>query len=450
MNGIGAAVKEGVAVSWNELLHAINEKCDPSHTPFVISASDSSGWGQLARAGLEILADGCAGEQIPAGQFDLVRTILTNVIASDRIWTLGEYNKISCIKDALNAALNNAAGKAIHALIVFSLYLYRVQSAEAGSDPGKEVVFSFDEYRDEFLRLIELAFHQNNVAGITAQAMIGSFLPQLFLLAPDWVRERAAIFIEPGIAEPSRFPFWGTYLTTAKLYDNVFNALKPWYLATSKVVSPDQEERGQYSIPRHLAESISLAALRGLAGPDDEDGLMRDTYRNVPVNARVHSYWYLKTILSNLAENLPDHIKDNAMNFWRWRINEIRLYSDGKTQRDEARGLCHLIEARALPREATIRMASDTVLLADGDIGPRIHWASFGEYLEVDVDAAFEMIEILLNNQLKSDQGYFREEELEPLFRKVIASGSDSVRDRAVELIHKLGEHGCDRLGDLL
>ena len=214
--------------------------------------------------------------------------------------------------------------------------------------------------------------------------------------------------------------------------------------------SDDAHER-EWSLTKFLTEHVLIAMLRGLVVPGDSDLLLETTYERVPVAERVHTYWSVWRDRRNDAEATPDEFIERILSFWSWRLDVLEQKPASPARLEELKGLNWFLRTPNLPDEEVLRLGQRTVALADGEIASHnASWERLAELAEVDTATTFELAERIVRANLRQEHPYLVFEEVAPIFRAALASGAETVHERATRLIHQLGEQGFGEFGRLL
>ena len=108
---------------------------------------------------------------------------------------------------------------------------------------------------------------------MSAQTVMGSYVPQLHFLDRPWLMESAAALFAEGTSAPLHHPAWGGYVTRATLYNDVFLDLREWYVVAARDMQPapeaSTEGRDHWSVTQHIAEHVFGAYMRGLVDIGD-------------------------------------------------------------------------------------------------------------------------------------------------------------------------------------
>lgn len=399
----------------------------------------------LLRSATDLVEEGTRNDLIPAGLEEEVWSAVTTAVTHPIAWD-EEEEDFQSFGNLLTAALNRTASRAIEAALHAGLWSYRLR---AGTDTG-EASRVAEEHLAPILNEI---FQRTGSGRVAAEAMVGQFLSQLKLIAPEWIEEHLAELLDSGAVEPLAHPAWGGYLTRSRFYDSVFKALRPWYVgaaeaatATSTKVTSDG---GDWSLTESLADHVMTAVLRGQAAVGDPDELVEKTFANVPVAERGHAYWGVFRGWSDTEEAPPQAFIERLLAFWEWRLNSIERIKDSAEAVEEAQGLGWFLRTPYLPATEVLRLGVRTAKAAEGKLEIHSDWARLRDLAATDVDAAYDIAELVLESQLSEAHHYVRVDDVKALLRIVLDEGEPETRSRARRLVNRLGEAGYEDFHDI-
>lgn len=453
IRGVGRAAESGEFEDWAGLLYFVSQvirmACDMYPQ---LSSPDAVAWRQVVDATASIVDDGCTNDRIPPGFEEEVWSAVTEVAQCPIPGNEFNQEPLASIDGVLMASLNDSAGKAAHMVLSAALWIYRAKVREEPADErratqGKEAV------RTRLVPLLEDMMSLEGRAGIATHAMIGHFIPQLHLLVPEWITQNAERLFACGAKDPINKPAWGAYIVRSRLYDSVFQALRPWYKKAADVAGTDADwkatDKERWSPSQSLAVHVLVAFLRGTATLGDPDRLIETTFSNVPAEDRSHAYRSIFRGLSNAKEAPSPEYLNRLVSFWEWRLAELVRVDPGEAM-EEAKGLGWFFRTPHIPNEAAVRLGLRTAELARGDLQPHADWERLCELAQADVDTAFQIAELVVLAQLRAKYTYIPMKEVKPFLRQALRSGLPETRERVLALIHRLGEHGFADFGDLL
>lgn len=407
-------------------------------------------WRWAAGAAARLIEKGCEGNHIPESHEDTVWAITAEALRSAATWAEGDDSEeYRTFYSVLSTALNTLSGHLVDALIDVALWEFRRKH------PGEDGATMRDStaVTHRLVPLLEEVLGRGGRAGLAAQAMLGHYIPQVLLMARAWTMESAQRLFDGGARCPATRPIWAAYLTRSRFYENVFRDLRPWYVVAADAGTTgevDQQDR-DWSPPRHLAMHVLTAVLWGLAEVGDPDGLVGRTFSNVTVADRSHAYWAVFRGWSDSDSKIDAELTTRLVRFWEWRLDQLEALDDEKERSEEAAGLKWLLAAPHVPAADALRLGRRTLDLIGDKLKDRgsTLWERLAELSESDAGGAYEIAERLIQRALTQDYPYLPFERVAPTLRRALKSDA-SIKDRAIRLIHTLGERGLFEYGKLL
>jgi len=415
---------------------------------------DGAGWHIVVSTASEFILTGCQHNQIPDELRELVWQFATAAIRSSVTWADSwDSSKSGSFSEVLLAAYNTAGGDATRMLMEIALWDYRHHAANR-----VEMEPRIPEVEARFVPLVEHVLSLQGQTPTAARVILGHFVPQLYLLAPEWMEVSEEQVFGSGTEDILGNPIWCAYVTRSRLYDSTYHRLRRWYvqsadaLATGRLgVGNDNDQDSEWSVTKGLALHILVAVIRGLANIGDEDGLVEKTFSYLPIKHRVNSYWNVFRNWSEADEPVAQEFAERLVAFWEWRLVDLEHTPESPARSEEAAGLMwFLMTPFTAPSEA-IRLGRRTIALntANEHIG-RNAWERLSELAKIDAVGTFELVELLVEHELGADYAYLRFEDVGPPLRAALHCTDPTICMRAERLIHMLGERGHLEFGKLL
>jgi len=467
LNGLIKAAKENVPVPWNRVLPVALSVVRAAEVAESSAASDEEGgtmragwddvsrWRLLVRAAAGVVRQGCANDSIPESFAGNLWTYVQTAVRSPATWADSpDSAEEPSFERAMMAAINTAAGDVVRMLLDVALWDYR-RCSTASTGAGSAVV---PEVAARLEPLLNHIIDNRTPAASGAHAMLGHFIPQLCLLAPEWVSSNEVRLFKHGADDPARHPIWGAYITRAGFYDSTFRRLRPWYLQAVGVASRSEGSTGNQrregpdsSLIEGLAVHVMAGVMHGLCGVGEQDALIEKTFTGVPVKHRSDAYWAVFRTLSDAEEPLRSQIAQRVVAFWEWWLSDLERAHDTPARAEEADGLTWLLIAPHLPAADAIRLGLRTLRLTRGERDTRHSaWQRLAELAEFDAAGTFDLVEVLVEQELSGSYAYLPYAEVGPPLRAALQCGNASVCQRAERLVHRLGECGHLDFGGLL
>ena len=449
LDGLGEAAKAGTRLDWVQTLTGVKKVMQRVRTLDLNRSASVAAWRRAAGRATRLIEEGCCQDSIPTELASGVWALLDEATTVPAIWQLGHYHDGS-LEAVITAQLNDASGNVANAVMSAAFWAYR--SRTRGSDGSKENrAQALSEVQQLLLPILDRWLEDERPNAAVPRAVMGDYLPQLHLLAPEWIEAHAPDLFQGGLEDPVRRPTWTTYVSRAHLYDSLFCALRPWYAEAAKNAavwaSAAGDVIGTRDPTQKLAVHLVIAFLRELVSVGDEDGLLETAYANLSPSDWSHAYW---GIWSDAEEAVSDSLVRRLVDLWEWRILELKKDEGSNRTVEEAKALGWLFRTPYIPVANLIRLGRATVHLAGGHIEMHSGWEHMLALARHDPDTAFGIANDLLRAQLRADVPYVVVEDVRPFLEHVLVEGSAETREHARSLINDLGERGLRKLKDLL
>ena len=452
LDGLGKAAKEETDLDWGEAVAGVGQVMRRVTTLDVNGGQSIEQWRRTAGRGARLIEEGCRKDSIPFELGSDVWALLDDAVRVPAIWKVGHFQRGS-LQAVITAELNDASGNVANAVMSAALWDYRCRTH--GSDGSEEKrAQARDGVQQQLLPILERWLEDEGSNAAVPRAVVGNYLPHLHLLAPEWIEAHAPDLFRGGLEDPVRRPTWTTYMSRARLYGTVFNALRPWYARATKRpavwAAAAGDAVGTRKPTEKLAVHLIIAFLRQLVSVGDEDGLLERAYENLSPSDWGHAYWAVFRDFTDTTEPVSESLVQRLIDLWEWRILELTKDEGSERTMEEAKVLGWLFLTPHIPAVDLIRLGQPTVRLARGNIELYSRWEHMLELAQYDPDGAFGIAKPVLRAQLQADYPYVAVEEVRPFFAHVLRAGNPDTQDWARSLINELGEHGFRELRGLL
>jgi len=397
----------------------------------------------LARAAASLIEKGCNQNLMPAELADEVWAYADASVRSVLTWVAEPSDSPSRTFDEILTDSLNVLGGDVAAMVVdVGLWDYRRLTGPEGTK-GQDI-----EVPQVAQRFSPLAAHillQRGRGARAALARLGTWLPQVRLLAPRWLREAEETLFANGARSPEERPAWGAYITSSQFFGSVFRDLRRWYALAAEAARDtpaNNNSREDWSLTQGLAQHVLVATLHGLCHVGDADTLVETTFSSVSVKERAHAYWSVFRSWSDAPEPVSAAMAARLVTFWEWRIAMLKKTAEAD-RAEEVEGLAWFIATPFLPAEDVIRLGCQTLRLIRGAKRvPTFSWERMKAIAEESPGHSFELTELLVEQALKGDYVYLPFDEAEAPLRSALQCGDVTIQTRATRLIHRLGDRG--------
>jgi hypothetical protein len=460
---LGGLRKSGSSSVTVERVRVVGDVLDAAHSGSLRSRDDgavtlSTEWRWAATESVDSLKEVARSNVLGADAAETVWQTATRAVVSTFAWVFPDPDEreYEDFEDVLTDSLNHFAGRATEAVLEVALWHYRALAGEADkiASPTAAAVreVATARVRPYLVPILDFLLNRRGRACTTALTQIGQYLPQLHLLARDWLLSHLNDLMDGGALRPLEKPVWGAYVTRARLYRDVFADLRPWYVAAAQAASLIPAAKRGFSPTEHLASHVTQAMIAGYVNIGDADALLELTFGRVAIKDRAHAYWELFRAWSDDADRLQGRPTERVILFWRWRLEVLaHSKSDGHDVEEEAIGLTALLAAPGLPSDISLELGERTVGLARGHIRLETAiWNRLSELSLIDIDSAFRVAHLVVRGTLTARWALLTVDVAGPVLGRALGHGSRATQDAARRLINELGERGYTDFGPLL
>ncbi len=441
LEGLSQALREGKVIPWRPTLELAR------WTVARVDADDDWQWAKKEAA--RLVQEAAGKDLIPTNLAEAAWAVVEDLHAAEDTWHIEGGKRLGTtlpgFYGVVSHAINTAAGDAVE--LAMSVALWNVRQERQGAElatPARRV-----------LPLLERALDRAGGTGRAARVVIGQYLPWIMLIEEDWPLRLADRLVVGDMGGPDWDPVWGGYLTRSRLFDNVFQKLRPWYLRAVSTLRPRAEGNGEghdrdFAPERHLALHIVVALVRGNVAPGDQDRLADLLFELGAADDLAHACWALFRDFTDAAQPIAEAAVQHLVGFWAWRVAELEKRPQSARAVAEADGLGWLFMIDALPDEMAVALLVRTAKISEGvfKMGHSL-WPRLSRTASKHPVSAMEVANWLIEAELKSEYPYFNRAEVVPVLEAGLRAGDADTKKAAERLIHKLGDHGFTEFGDL-
>lgn len=457
LDGLRAAVEAGNPIDWPRALRFLAALW-PQVDGRIASEDRSSSWRPwrwLATSVVDFVIAACRKNAIPSGDVSSLWPIVESAINSTHTWDAREDKPLDSFEDVLFAALNTSGGRATEAAMEVACAVFRSNLGLPEHDATPEQLSAAATIVAPRLEpLLENVLTREGRGAIAAQAIIGTYVPQIHLLAKDWLLKTAPEIFAGGTTTPLQSPAWGAYVTRASMFSDVFKDLRAWYVKAAidaPILVQHAGKRDQWSITKHMAVHVFGAYMRGLIDIGDDDDLMTTVFANLPPQERAHISWQVFRNWTDSRQPISKRAVERLIRFWRWRLERLEELPNSEAKQQDVAGLTWLICTPSLPDQEILDLGYRTLEMSSGDAAAHgTIWERLTTLADVDIDGAFNMAELVVRWALQRPHPHITLGQTEGLLSRAIKARNPETRERAVMLIHRLGDQGFVEFGTLL
>ena len=296
LRGLSQAVRDELSIDWAATIDLMSS----------ISArrSEDSEWRGARQDCIRLLQAGLNDDLIDIRLRKAVWTIV-DAIADDTDPS-PEADSQSA-SDLSSRSINTVRGNALHAVVAYSLWVYRSVLGTSEARLGAFGMSIISEARARLERHLDPAIDPSP----TIRSVYGQWFPHLVLLDQTWARQHVAS-IFPDDQPELRDAAWETYLRFCHVYNLPFELLRGQYHAAVNRVDETEERDSptRESIGGFLGEHLVVLAGRGLVVWSDDDALLRRFFENAEPDDARRAIWLIGRDLSDEEIDIPDEAAD--------------------------------------------------------------------------------------------------------------------------------------------
>ena len=292
LRGLSQAVRDDVAIDWSTTIGLMSW----------LSArqSDDSDWRGARKDCIRLLEEGLKGDMVDIRLRKAVWSII-DTVADDTDPDPEADSKFA--SDLASRSINTVRGNALHAVVTYSLWVYRSVMGTGEARPGAFGMRVIPEVRTRLERHLDPAIDPSPAI----RSVYGQWFPYLVLLDEAWATQHVAS-IFPDDHPELRDAAWETYLRFCHVYHLPFELLRGQYLAAVNRLDETGERDLTVtdSIGGFLGEHLVILAGRGLVAWPDKDALLRRFFDKAEPDDARRAIWLVGRDLSKHENDISD------------------------------------------------------------------------------------------------------------------------------------------------
>lgn len=183
--------------------------------------------------------------------------------------------------------------------------------------PGERM----DLYKEFFTKRLDLE------PSPSVQSSYGQFLPYLFYLDQEWVKQmKQQDKLFPKSEEKNKFweAHWQGYIGYNNFYNEIYNLIKEEYRKAVETMSEKKEEDKQRShYDERLVQHLIKAFWRKLENIDDKENLLAKFFKAAQVKLRARAIWFIADALKKVKPSRESEEWQRAKALWEDRIKKV-------------------------------------------------------------------------------------------------------------------------------
>ena len=292
LRGLSQAVRDDVAIDWSTTIDLISW--------LSVRQGDDSDRRSARQDCIRLLEKGLQGDLVDKRLRKAVWSII-DTIADDPDPDPEADAKFA--SDLASRSINTVRGNALHAVITYSLWVYRSEMGTSEATLGAFGMRRIPEVRTRLERHLDPAIDPSPAI----RSIYGQWFPYLVLLDDAWASQHVTR-IFPDDQPELRDAAWETYLRFCEVYNLPFKLLRGQYLAAVNRLeeTSDRHSTATESIGGLLGEHLVVLAGRGLVAWSDKDALLRRFFEKAEPDDARRAIWLVGSSLSKHENDIPD------------------------------------------------------------------------------------------------------------------------------------------------
>ena len=294
--GVREAVRADRVVDWTEVIVLLSR---------ILARHPTSGeWRHARLACIRLVEKGLQNDAIDIGLREGVWAIIDST-ASDSDPSPEEDAEPT--NDVANKSISCVRGNALHAVIHYALWVYRMGAGGNAGDTPPFGMNAIPEVRTRLERHLDPAIDPSP----SVRAVYGQWFPHLTLLDANWSAQNVRRIF------PDRYPelrdaAWETYLRFCPVYSTPFELLREQYsAAVDRLPSSNERASATRGEPnKRLGQHLLIMAGRGVLSWGDDDALLRNYFQNAKPEDSRRAIGLIGRDLSNEDSELPQDVVD--------------------------------------------------------------------------------------------------------------------------------------------
>ena len=294
LRGLSQAVRDDVAIDWPTTIDLMSW----------LSArqSDDSDWRYARKDCIRLLAEGLQGDLVDIRWRKAVWSIIDT--AADHTDPDPEADS-KFASDLASRSINTVRGNALHAVVNYSLWVYRSVMGTSEAKLGAFGMGMIPEVRKRLERHLDPAVDPSPAI----RSVYGQWFPYLVLLDDAWAGQQVTSIFpddQPGLRDAA----WETYLRFCRVYNRPFELLRSQYRkAVDRVDDTGRHDPStRESIGGFLGEHLVILAGRGLVAWSDEDALLKGFFEKAEPDDTRRAILLVGGHLSKHEDDIPDEV----------------------------------------------------------------------------------------------------------------------------------------------
>jgi hypothetical protein len=352
--------------------------------------------------------------------------------------------------DAAARSINTTRGEAMHAVFGYALWLIRARETDSGSVRGQSLS-SFDQM-PEVRAALEKHLDPTLDPSTAIRSVYGRWFPWLHFLDGEWTAANVPrIFPRTAGFERLRDAAWTTYLVMCEPYDGVFDILIDEYRQAIERIGSDEEPNVTWHAPdSRLGQHLITEYWRGKLDPPDRIGLLASLYAKASLRLRGLLIDFIGRSLHATPEPIPSESLERLQRLWIQRINAVSIAERPSQEAEELKPFGWWFASKKFPDDWSLEQLFRVLKLAGSVELEHLVIERLAELAEPNPAQAITSLDLIIQGDRTGWRILHSSADARIIIGTAINSTDHSTRQRAIDIVHRLGAHGNPDFRDLL
>lgn len=223
----------------------------------------------------------------------------------------------------VEASHNTVRGKAMHAILDYSLWVQRHTKKEESQE--KQAVGGFDEI-PEVREVLERHLNPDYDPSLVIRSIYGQWFSTLIHLDSDWAaKNQEKIFPTDNALAEHRHAAWEGYVTSHHVHITIFDMLRKEYSqAIDRLRTSTPERQNLSSADRALVGHLLHLYWHGELELGESDRLLEEFFANAPAQLQEEFMRQIAWRLRYGKFEVGIDLIGRLQKLWEWRVNKVK------------------------------------------------------------------------------------------------------------------------------
>ena len=218
--------------------------------------------------------------------------------------------------DPTSLSINTIRGKAIHAVISYSIWVYRKEKEKNGGETS-----GFDEM-PEVREVLDYHLNTDNEKALSIRSIYGEKFPQLMAIDHQWASDNVQnIFPQDETLQELRDSAWDAYVNYSHFSLNDFEVLREEYsISIEQIGSPSEDTARLSDSKLQLAKHLMTFYWHNRLNFGEPGSLLERFYYNASDSVRGKAIRFIGSSLIEAKQKVDPEIIDRLKALWDQRM----------------------------------------------------------------------------------------------------------------------------------